>query len=112
MELPATWTKNTMMKPATMSSVGVPALPNTLDKSARITIRGTTKTGGRVTVPRSVRRAAGPVGLVLLWFLTSATGVLPGPSHLEHLRPGHGTYQVSLPPASATLLTVDGTAQG
>ncbi|KQV93989.1 ABC transporter permease [Streptomyces sp. Root369] len=40
-------------------------------------MRGTAKTGGRVTIPRSVRRAAGPVGLVLLWFLTSATGVLP-----------------------------------
>ncbi|MEU0424926.1 ABC transporter permease [Streptomyces canus] len=54
-----------------------PPLPTTLDKPARITIRGTRKTGGRVTIPRSVRRAAGPVGLVLLWFLTSATGVLP-----------------------------------
>ncbi|WP_405671198.1 ABC transporter permease [Streptomyces canus] len=54
-----------------------PALPTTLDKPARITIRGTAKTGGRVTIPRSVRRTAGPVGLVLLWFLTSATGVLP-----------------------------------
>ncbi|KUN63705.1 ABC transporter permease [Streptomyces canus] len=54
-----------------------PPLPTTLDKPARITIRGTAKTGGRVTIPRSVRRAAGPVGLVLLWFLTSATGVLP-----------------------------------
>ncbi|MGW0763437.1 ABC transporter permease, partial [Streptomyces sp. NPDC002814] len=28
-------------------------------------------------VPRSVRRAAGPVGLVAVWFLTSTTGVLP-----------------------------------
>ncbi|MCX4831681.1 ABC transporter permease [Streptomyces sp. NBC_01016] len=45
--------------------------------SARVTIRGTAKTGRRLAVPRSVRRAAGPVGLVLLWFLTSATGVLP-----------------------------------
>ncbi|MDH6432080.1 sulfonate transport system permease protein [Streptomyces sp. SAI-144] len=54
-----------------------PALPTALDKPARITIRGATKTRGRVTIPRSVRRAAGPVGLVLLWFLTSATGVLP-----------------------------------
>jgi sulfonate transport system permease protein len=44
---------------------------------ARVTIRGTSKSGSRFTVPRSVRRAAGPVGLVLLWFLTSATGVLP-----------------------------------
>ncbi|MDT0481777.1 ABC transporter permease [Streptomyces doebereineriae] len=54
-----------------------PALPTTLDKPSRITIRGTTKTGRRATIPRSVRRAAGPLGLVLLWFLTSATGVLP-----------------------------------
>ncbi|MFG2372969.1 ABC transporter permease [Streptomyces sp. NPDC048504] len=45
--------------------------------STRVTIRGTAKVDRRFTVPRSVRRAAGPVGLVLLWFLTSATGVLP-----------------------------------
>ncbi|MCX5243476.1 ABC transporter permease [Streptomyces prunicolor] len=45
--------------------------------STRVTIRGTAKVNRRFTVPRSVRRAAGPVGLVLLWFLTSATGVLP-----------------------------------
>ncbi|MFD3500379.1 ABC transporter permease [Streptomyces sp. NPDC058678] len=43
----------------------------------RVTIRGTIRTGRRLTVPRSVRRSAGPVGLVLLWFLTSATGLLP-----------------------------------
>ncbi|WP_266376457.1 ABC transporter permease [Streptomyces canus] len=54
-----------------------PPLPTALDKPARITIRRTAKTGGRVKIPRSVRRAAGPIGLVLLWFLTSATGVLP-----------------------------------
>ncbi|GAX51914.1 ABC transporter permease [Streptomyces olivochromogenes] len=46
-------------------------------QDTRVTIRGTAKTTRRPTVPRSVRRAAGPVGLVLLWFLTSATGVLP-----------------------------------
>ncbi|MER5661345.1 ABC transporter permease [Streptomyces mirabilis] len=46
-------------------------------QATRVTIRGTAKTTRRLTVPRSVRRAAGPVGLVLLWFLTSATGVLP-----------------------------------
>ncbi len=45
--------------------------------STRVTIRGAAKVNRRFTVPRSVRRAAGPVGLVLLWFLTSATGVLP-----------------------------------
>lgn len=45
--------------------------------STRVTIHGTAKVNRRFTVPRSVRRAAGPVGLVLLWFLTSATGVLP-----------------------------------
>jgi sulfonate transport system permease protein len=54
-----------------------PVLPATLHQPARVTIRGTVKTGSRVTIPRSARRAAGPVGLVLLWFLTSATGVLP-----------------------------------
>lgn len=43
----------------------------------RVTIRGTAKTRRRFSVPRSARRAAGPVGLVLLWFLTSATGLLP-----------------------------------
>ncbi|WP_413803424.1 ABC transporter permease [Streptomyces iranensis] len=31
----------------------------------------------RLRVPRGVRRASGPVGLLLLWFLTAATGVLP-----------------------------------
>lgn len=54
-----------------------PVLPAAPAKTARVTIRGRTKGGSRFTVPRSVRRAAGPVGLVLLWFLTSATGVLP-----------------------------------
>ncbi|MEV0634656.1 ABC transporter permease [Streptomyces sp. NPDC050619] len=43
----------------------------------RVTIRGAAKSARRLTVPRSVRRSAGPVGLVLLWFVTSATGVLP-----------------------------------
>lgn len=28
-------------------------------------------------VPRGVRRAVGPVGLLLVWFLASSTGVLP-----------------------------------
>ncbi|GHD46534.1 ABC transporter permease [Streptomyces mirabilis] len=46
-------------------------------QDTRVTLRGTAKTTRRLAVPRSVRRAAGPVGLVLLWFLTSATGVLP-----------------------------------
>ncbi|WOX07576.1 ABC transporter permease [Streptomyces sp. N50] len=54
-----------------------PARADTPQPAARVTIRGTAKTSRRFTVPRSVRRAAGPVGLVLLWFLTSATGVLP-----------------------------------
>jgi sulfonate transport system permease protein len=45
--------------------------------AARVTIRGTSRSVRRVRIPRSVRRTAGPVGLVLLWFLTSATGVLP-----------------------------------
>ncbi|MFJ1606078.1 ABC transporter permease [Streptomyces sp. NPDC088253] len=54
-----------------------PAPADTARPAARVTIRGTAKTTRRFTVPRSVRRSAGPVGLVLLWFLTSATGVLP-----------------------------------
>ncbi|MFJ2904042.1 ABC transporter permease [Streptomyces sp. NPDC087212] len=45
--------------------------------AARVTIRGAATSARRLTVPRSVRRTAGPVGLVLLWFLTSATGLLP-----------------------------------
>ncbi|GAA4310218.1 ABC transporter permease [Streptomyces venetus] len=45
--------------------------------TTRVTLRGTAKSGRRLHLPRSVRRSAGPVGLVLLWFLTSATGVLP-----------------------------------
>jgi ABC-type nitrate/sulfonate/bicarbonate transport system permease component len=53
------------------------APPDEAAPSGRVTIRGTAKTARRLTVPRSVRRSAGPVGLVLLWFLTSATGVLP-----------------------------------
>src|SRR5213080_3712816 len=52
-------------------------LPEAPEQRARVTIRGTARSGRRLTVPRSVRRTAGPVGLVLLWFLTSATGVLP-----------------------------------
>ncbi|MCD7441049.1 ABC transporter permease [Streptomyces lincolnensis] len=61
-------------------TTNAPVLDTTVDRpapSARVTVRGTTKAGHRFTVPRSVRRSAGPVGLVLLWFLASATGVLP-----------------------------------
>ncbi|NEC91368.1 ABC transporter permease [Streptomyces sp. SID12501] len=47
------------------------------DRAPRVTIRGAARTTRRFQLPRSVRRASGPVGLVLLWFLTSATGVLP-----------------------------------
>ncbi|MEB8338426.1 ABC transporter permease [Streptomyces endophyticus] len=64
------------LDPAVMSPPADPA-ENTPAPSARVTLRNTTKTGRRLAVPRPVRRAAGPVGLVLLWFLTSATGVLP-----------------------------------
>ncbi|MFF5302245.1 ABC transporter permease [Streptomyces sp. NPDC013161] len=63
-----------------LNAAVLPAQPVPADApqpAARVTIRGTAKTSRRFTVPRSVRRAAGPVGLVLLWFLTSATGVLP-----------------------------------
>ncbi|WP_329244064.1 ABC transporter permease subunit [Streptomyces sp. NBC_01478] len=62
---------NSAVLPAQLAPADTP------QPAARVTIRGRTKTARRFTVPRSVRRAAGPVGLVLLWFLTSATGVLP-----------------------------------
>ncbi|MFF5008790.1 ABC transporter permease [Streptomyces phaeochromogenes] len=52
--------------------------PPTEPSPARVTIRGTAHLPRRrLSVPRSVRRAAGPVGLVVLWFLGSVTGVLP-----------------------------------
>src|SRR6266540_1656797 len=66
-----------------LDAAAAPALPRPhtpTDKAppaARVTIRGAARTTRRLQAPRSVRRAAGPVGLVLLWFLTSATGVLP-----------------------------------
>ncbi|WSQ14212.1 ABC transporter permease [Streptomyces sp. NBC_01231] len=53
------------------------APPDEAVRTGRVTIRGTVRTGRRLAVPRSVRRSVGPVGLVLLWWLTSATGVLP-----------------------------------
>lgn len=31
----------------------------------------------RLRVPRGVRRASGPIGLLLIWYLAAATGVLP-----------------------------------
>jgi len=43
----------------------------------RVTLRGRAKSARRFEVPRSVRRSAGPAGLVLLWFLASASGLLP-----------------------------------
>jgi sulfonate transport system permease protein len=42
---------------------------------ARVEIRPA-RTGGRRSVPRPLRRAAGPLGTLLLWWLLSATGVL------------------------------------
>lgn len=62
---------DTAVLPQQPASAGQPP------RAARVTIRAAARTTRRFTVPRSVRRAAGPVGLVLLWFLTSATGVLP-----------------------------------
>ncbi|MEV2214133.1 ABC transporter permease [Streptomyces sp. NPDC050997] len=53
------------------------APPEDAVRPGRVTLRGTVRTGRRRTIPRSVRRSVGPVGLVLLWLLTSATGVLP-----------------------------------
>ncbi|KPI20439.1 ABC-type transporter, integral membrane subunit [Actinobacteria bacterium OK074] len=62
----------------TTKPLDAPPLPATeAAPRSRVTIRGTVKSARRPSIPRSVRRAAGPVGLVLLWFLTSATGVLP-----------------------------------
>jgi hypothetical protein len=54
-----------------------PTAEGTAPAPARITIRGTARTARRFAAPRAVRRASGPLGLVLLWFLTSATGLLP-----------------------------------
>ncbi|MER6090667.1 ABC transporter permease [Streptomyces bluensis] len=51
--------------------------PATEPAAARVTVRGAANSARRLSVPRSVRRASGPVGLVLAWFLASTTGVLP-----------------------------------
>ncbi len=67
----------TTKSPAATVRAHEAAPPDTAPPPGRVTIRGTIRTGRRLTVPRSVRRSAGPVGLVLLWFLTSATGLLP-----------------------------------
>ncbi|MDX3384196.1 ABC transporter permease [Streptomyces niveiscabiei] len=58
-----------------MTTVEAARVPG--DATSRVTLRGSVKTVRRFKVPRSVRRSAGPVGLVLLWFLTSVTGLLP-----------------------------------
>ncbi|EFL30019.1 nitrate ABC transporter, permease [Streptomyces viridochromogenes DSM 40736] len=67
----------TTRSPATAVLPEQSADPGPPAATTRVTLRGTAKSGRRLTLPRSVRRSAGPVGLVLLWFLTSATGVLP-----------------------------------
>ncbi|MBA2813344.1 ABC transporter permease [Streptomyces sp. KM273126] len=54
-----------------------PPHPANEPSAPRVTIRGTARSARQISVPRSVRRASGPVGLVLAWFLASATGVLP-----------------------------------
>lgn len=64
-------------KPLDAAPLAPPRTGTPPEPAPRITIRGATRTTRRLQLPRSVRRAAGPVGLVLLWFLTSATGVLP-----------------------------------
>lgn len=58
-----------------MTAVEIPSAGS--PTRSRVVLRGTAKSKRRLNVPRSVRRSAGPVGLVLLWFLTSATGLLP-----------------------------------
>ncbi|WP_405622903.1 ABC transporter permease [Streptomyces sp. NBC_00076] len=63
------------LDPTTLPQQAAP--PDETVRTGRVTIRGTARTGRRLAVPRSVRRSVGPVGLVLLWWLTSATGVLP-----------------------------------
>ncbi|HEY8985555.1 MAG TPA: ABC transporter permease [Streptomyces sp.] len=55
-----------------MTAVEIPS-----PTAERVTLRGRAKSARRFEVPRSVRRSAGPAGLVLLWFLASATGLLP-----------------------------------
>ena len=55
----------------------IPATKGTDPADGRLTIRpasGRARRGPRV--PRGVRRAAGPVGLVLAWYLAGATGLL------------------------------------
>lgn len=65
-------------KPLDAAPLAPPRTDTPPEPAPRIIIRGTAgRTTRRFRLPRSVRRSAGPVGLVILWFLTSATGVLP-----------------------------------
>ncbi|MFJ5226259.1 ABC transporter permease [Streptomyces sp. NPDC088400] len=57
-----------------------PALPTRAraEPAARLTVRpaaGRNRRGPRL--PRGVRRAAGPVGLILAWYVAATTGLLP-----------------------------------
>jgi sulfonate transport system permease protein len=58
------------------SSASQPTGPPTQDVVEQITIRPT-RGRRRWQLPRPVRRAFGPVGLLALWWVLSATGVLP-----------------------------------
>ncbi|KAK1185233.1 ABC transporter permease [Streptomyces sp. NBS 14/10] len=70
--------EQTTSPPTPTVTKAVPATKDTGPADGRLTIRpasGRARRGPRV--PRGVRRAAGPVGLVLAWYLASATGLLP-----------------------------------
>ncbi|GAV38796.1 ABC transporter permease [Streptomyces acidiscabies] len=62
---------------STTVTAGSEVAAGAVSDASRVTLRRSAKSARRFNVPRSVRRSAGPVGLVLLWFLTSATGLLP-----------------------------------
>lgn len=51
--------------------------PSVKPAAARTSRPTAARTRPRLRVPRGVRRASGPVGLLLIWYLAAATGVLP-----------------------------------
>ena len=67
-------------QPTASPSPPEPALPTAppAEPAARLTVRpaaGRNRRGPRL--PRQVRRAAGPVGLILAWYVAATTGLLP-----------------------------------
>jgi sulfonate transport system permease protein len=51
-------------------------LPTVRDREPQ-TLRPATKRKNRLALPRPVRRTLGPLGVLVIWYLASATGVLP-----------------------------------